>query len=359
MAFDKSAIGWKSLNVTRNGKKQAMLVANMTDGEIASALARADNAGALAAGWMRNAQGQVVRQAAPPAPSTPAPPRHDPAEDVPPAGGPPTSGYLKVRQKQKDGSWKVVLVHRSKLTATQIAAALKNGFNGGGASTVATGAGTGTDGTPVVDPGAGGGGGGAAPVGGGSGAAPVGGGSGGAIASWIPPQIGLGGLNADPMTGRIDWSKLIAAANEISAVDLQYAQDIRGNLLQAMQSVMPMQSEIQSLTAINPSTGKTLYQQLFDTAQQQYKQNTSRTFGTAAARGIGSSGMVNSTLANQTVDLVNQQRQANSQYGNQRITDLLRGMTDQLQAQDTNFMGSYQSALSRAYGGIPQIPGVE
>lgn len=376
MAFDRSAIKDRYLTVVVNGQYKPVAVANLSDAQIVSALRNGRNGGALAAGWTINGSGQVVRaSAAPaapapaaPAPSTPAPaapkPSTDPALTRPPVGIPsatPTTGYLKVRQKQADKSWKVVLVHRSKLTQAQINAAMKNGLNGpvndhGPAptdGTKQTAGGSATGGGAATDAGSGAAAGGGDAAAGANPAAAT-----GTIASWIPPQIGLGGLNADPATGRLDWSKIIAAANEISAVDPLYAQDISDNIFQAMQSVAPLQAEIQSLTQINPTTGKTLYQQLFDSAQRQYKSNASRSFGTAAARGIGSSGMLNSNLANNTTDFNNATQQANAQYGNQRITDLLRGMTDQLQAQDTNFTSSYMGALSRAYGGIPQIPGV-
>jgi hypothetical protein len=42
-----------------------MKVANMSDRELVSAMARPDNANALAPGWIRNAQGQVVRGTTP------------------------------------------------------------------------------------------------------------------------------------------------------------------------------------------------------------------------------------------------------------------------------------------------------
>jgi len=39
-------------------------------------------------------------------------------------------GYLRVRQKQADGSWRIVRVHQSKLTPAHLAAARQNGLNG-------------------------------------------------------------------------------------------------------------------------------------------------------------------------------------------------------------------------------------
>lgn len=38
-------------------------------------------------------------------------------------------GYVRVRQRQPDGSWKIVRVHESKLTPGQLAAARRNGLN--------------------------------------------------------------------------------------------------------------------------------------------------------------------------------------------------------------------------------------
>lgn len=373
MAMDRSVTTAKALNVTVNGKTATMLVKNMSDDQLRAALLRPDNRGALADGWYADGGKLYKRAAAPvqevvttPKPGSTAPgptPVSTPAASSGgvqrPLDGPPINqvpvggyaGYLKVRQKQADGTWKVVYMHSSKLTEAQRKAAMANGLNGpvpgttpkpgGGAPAAGGGGGTGvTDAAPAGD----------VPVA----TSPTSGG--GVIQSWIPPMVGLGGLNADPTTGKIDWSKIIGAANEISAVDPQYAQDLSNNIWSAMQGVAPMQSEIQSLTTIDPTTGKTLYQSLFDGAQRKYKQDTSRTFGTAAARGIGSSGMVNSTLANQTADNANQIAGFGKQYGNQRIADLLGQMTGQLAQQDTNFTSSYYAALSRAQQGIPNIP---
>jgi hypothetical protein len=58
MAFNRNAVKAPYLKVTRNGKTQYMKVGEMSDGEILSALARPDNAGALAPGWQM-AGGQV------------------------------------------------------------------------------------------------------------------------------------------------------------------------------------------------------------------------------------------------------------------------------------------------------------
>lgn len=60
MAFDRSAVKAPYLKVTRQGKTSYMKVSEMSDGEILSALARPDNAGALAAGWQLS-NGQVMK----------------------------------------------------------------------------------------------------------------------------------------------------------------------------------------------------------------------------------------------------------------------------------------------------------
>ena len=370
MAFDRSAI--KDQAIIVNGK--AVKVANATDEQLRAAAVK--DPSILAAGWYVDG-GKLYKRstpapaapapAAPAAPSTPAPDPRGPAFNTPPTppsppdprgpafNTPPTGYtgplYFKVRQKQADGSWKVVTLHYSKLTQEQRNAALKNGLNG-----------------PV--PGAGGGGGGskpAAPTTPGPAAptpgAPAPGTSAPAAGtpapSWIPPQIGIGYLTTDPASGRIDWQKLLSAAHEVAAVDPQYAQDLSTNIFQTMQSVAPLQAEITSLTAVNPATGKTLYQSLFENADRQWRQANSKTFGTAAARGIGSSGMVNANLATNAIGKANAITDASGKYGDARIAELLRGMTDQLQAQDNNFSSSYYSALSRAKGNIPSIPGVK
>jgi len=352
MAMDRSVTNAAYLNVTVNGKPAKMAVAKMSDTQLKQALLMPENKGSLAPGWVVSG-GSIVKSAAPAAPVAP-PIRDTPQPTITPPGGPgtdkppipadPVGGYLKVRQKQANGTWKVVLMHRSKLSPAQIDAAMKSGLNGpvpGAPSTPAPGgAQPAAPSTPAPSS--------STPVAGTTPAA--------AAPSWIPPMVGLGGLNADPNTGKIDWSKIISAANEISAVDPQYAQDLSNNIWTAMQGVAPMQAEIQSLTTIDPTTGKTLYQSLFDNAQRKYKQDTSKTFGTTAARGIGSSGMVNSTLANQTAANATEVAGFGKQYGNQRISELLGQMTGQLAQQDTNFTSSYYGALSRAQQGIPNIP---
>lgn len=258
-------------------------------------------------------------------------------------------GFLHVRQKQADDTWKVVLMNRSTLTPAQITAAMASGLNGpvkpagakpGGAA-----------------PGAGGGGG--APASGGDTPAP--GGEAGGIAkpgpSWIPPRIGLGGLNANPATGKIDWSELLRQAGGVSAADPQYAQELSNNIFAAMQSVAPFEGELQGLLTTDPTTGKTQYQRMFDAQLNKYRQNTSSAFGNAAARGIGSSGMVNATLADQTAEHETAQTDNENHYGNTRIADLLRSMTNTLSQQDTNMGTSYYGAVSRAYGGMPPVAG--
>ena len=59
--FDRTAIKWGSLYVTVNGKLQAMNTATMTDAQIKAALGMAANKGALATGWNRLSNGQVVK----------------------------------------------------------------------------------------------------------------------------------------------------------------------------------------------------------------------------------------------------------------------------------------------------------
>lgn len=336
--FDRNAVAWDALNVIVNGKPTTMKVANMTDAQIRAALQLPSNAKALAPGWYVEGDKVFRRNDAPPAPATPAPP---------PIGAGPTpgdGGYLKVRQKQPDGSWKVVTIHRSRLSKEQLERVMRNGLNGGPASPA-----------PGTTPPAGGGGSTTPTTGTAPGGTPPTTGTPPAP-SWIPPMVGLGGLNADPRTGKIDWSKLISTAQEISAVDPEYAQDLSNNIWQAMQGVAPMQAEIQSLTTVDPTTGKTLYQSLFDNAMTKFGQNTSSSLSNAAQRGILSSGMVNSTLSGQAAE--NQQQIAGygKSHGNARIADLLRGMTEQLQQQDTNFTSSYYNALSRAHQRIPAIP---
>lgn len=171
-------------------------------------------------------------------------------------------------------------------------------------------------------------------------------------------MIGLNGLTADPRTGRIDWSNLLSRVHGVSAVDPEYAQQLSANIASAMQALAQPQAEIQSLTSVDPTTGKTLYQSYFENALRQHNQQASSSMGNAAMRGIGSSGMVNTTLGAGAAGFQQQSNELQGRYGNKRITDLLKQMTGTLAEQDNNFLGSYYSALSRANQGIPSIPGV-
>lgn len=369
MAFDLSAIKDAYIKVGNTSVAKG----KATDAQLkAAALA---NPGILAPGWQVSG-GSIVRTPAPTAPPAvpTAPPANQPVGTVPagtpapvannggvgtvPAGTPAPvgsgGGYLKVRQKDGAG-WKVVLIHRSKLTAEQIKLAMNNGLNGTPAGQKPTTDGGGSSTNPGTDAGGG------ATPGGGTGVvsaqpsvtAPV---ATGPVASWIPPRIGLGGLNADPLTGKIDWSKLIGQANEISAVDPTYYSALNANILGAMQAFAPMEGELQGLLAVDPTSGKTAYQRLFEAQMAKFKADSSKTFGTAAARGIGSSGMLNKNLANVSIEDANNKSGIENKYGNTRIADLLRQMTTVGDQQDLNFGTAYSDAVSRAYGGIPQIP---
>lgn len=304
--FNKASIAWTNLYV--NGKAKS--VEKMTDDEIRSALGpKGDprNKNALAPGWQVNGSGQVVKVG--------------PGQTVNPNPTSSTGGGGAAANPAGGGN-----------PAGNPAPA-----TGGAAGTAPTPV---TPVTPVVPP--------VAPVAGTPPPPP----------SWIPPMVGLGGLNADPRTGKIDWSKLIAEAKGVSAVDPQYAQDLSNNIFSAMQAVAVPQSEIQSLTSIDPTTGKTLYQNLFANAERKYGSDKSNAYGSLAARGVQSSGVANTTQANLYSGVQQQKQEYDKNYGNTRITNLLRQMTDQLGAQDTNFAGSYYSAVSRAKERIPGIPDV-
>jgi hypothetical protein len=408
MAFDRTSLGWAALNVTVNGKPATMKVANMTDAQIIAALARPDNAGALAAGWTRDAKGQIIKTpvaapprapvvpppvpapvTAPPPASTPPPTAVTPAPGVgapPPAGTPAPTGTAGAfdRTAIRKGVTHLTTYRTiggvttpqtqaiAGMTDAELKAALRLPINrsvlapgwtitGGNivrSSPTSTTSTTPKPDTPVTP----------SPTQGGPGAvspAPTNPGpatnpavTATGAPAWVPPMVGFGGLNADPVTGKIDWSKIIAQAKEISAVDPTYAQDLSNNMFSAMQAISLPQSEIQSLTTMDPTTGKTLYQSMFDSAMQKFGQNTSSAMGSAAARGIGSSGMVNSTIATNAADNAKQVADYGKTYGNQRISDLLKQMTGTLQTQDTNNLSSYYSALSRAQQGIPTIPKV-
>lgn len=59
--FDRTAIKWGSLYVTVNGKLVTMNTATMSDAQIKAALGMAANKGALATGWSRLSNGQIVK----------------------------------------------------------------------------------------------------------------------------------------------------------------------------------------------------------------------------------------------------------------------------------------------------------
>lgn len=79
MALDRSAIAWKNLNVTQNGKTVSWGLDRFTDDNLLKqALGRADNKGALASGWgFQN--GNIVRLGgAAPVPTPAQPTGYDP-----------------------------------------------------------------------------------------------------------------------------------------------------------------------------------------------------------------------------------------------------------------------------------------
>lgn len=256
-------------------------------------------------------------------------------------GSTPTSGFLKARQKQPNGTWKVVLVHRSTLSPAELKVVLANGLNGGTTSTP----------TPSThaDPGGGGAGPGAAPP---AAAPPVPAGP-----TWQPPRIGLGGINVDPLTGKIDWSSIINAAGGVAATDATYAQELSSALAQIQGQVAVPQSEIAALTAVNPATGKTLYQTLIANAMQQSQRAASSAMGSAASRGIGSSGMVDTSLGQVAADDAARRQEIEQQAGAARIAALVNSITQAMQTGASTFDSAYYGALARAYGGLGTIGG--
>lgn len=397
MAFNRDAIKWSHLFIKQpNGSYVTRKISGLTDAQIKAALGDAKNANSLADGWVRNSSTGTVSRApaagigpAPPAstpPPAPAPtapsggigPAPGPGTPAPVHGGPkgstidrsivkPYHSHLFI--KQPNGSY--VTQRVESLSDAQLKAALADPKNvnaiapgwyiDNGRFHKAEGAvgGVHPNNLTTAKPG-GAAPGGAAP----GGAAPGGtapgattpGGATPAAPSWIPPMIGTGGLNADPTSGRIDWSGLLGRIQGVSAVDPQYAQALSANIAQAMQAVALPQAEIQSLTTVDPTTGKTLYQTMFDQALRSHNQAASSSLGNAAARGIGSSGMANTTLANNATQFQTGVNDAQGKYGNKRIADLLKQMTSTLAEQDQNFLGSYYDALSRANQRIPGIP---
>lgn len=157
MAFDRSALGWKNLFVMQNGKRVSMGIDRLRDDQIHAALGRADNAGALASGWTRNAQGVVSR--APVAAPTPVPvpqaPNPQPTATAPvqrPIGAPPVPkpdagpwrdangnvpapikdpDTVRVYTKLPNGKWVIKTVNTSTLTLQQLNQALRSPLNKG------------------------------------------------------------------------------------------------------------------------------------------------------------------------------------------------------------------------------------
>lgn len=352
MALDRSAIAAQNLHVTKDGKTTLMAVSKMTDAQILAALARADNAGALTAGWTY-ANGSIVR-AAQPAVSNPvgaAPPTgtgSNKAAVVNPVGGntaPPTAapvtGYLKVREKQPDGTWKVVVMQSSKMTDAQRKAALANGLNGPIPGSTSAGAGA-SSGAAAPAP--------AAP-------APN-------PTSWIP-RVSLnatgGMLNAQ--TGAIDWSAILNAANTIAAVDPQYASDLSNNILTAQQQLAPLQGQYQALVThvVDPitgaDTGKNKYQTLLDSENSVFGQNQSSVYGNAARRGILSSGMTNQNLSKNNIAHLQNVDQLSNTYGPAAQTAIYNQMLGILGQQDQGNTSAYYAAIGRAQAGIPTVAG--
>lgn len=145
MAFDRSAI--RNPYLTVGGR--AVAVRTLTDAQLVAALRDPANQNVLAPGWVRNGAGQVMRdpRAAPlpqqgspnyqppaPLPALPVPAGHIPATDGTSSPAPATSGYLRV-YKNVGGRYRIVWMHRSRMTQQQLAAATASPLNrqGGGA----------------------------------------------------------------------------------------------------------------------------------------------------------------------------------------------------------------------------------
>jgi hypothetical protein len=97
MAFNRSAIKWKSLYVTQNGKLVAVSLDKLTDAQIKAALGMAANANALADNWKRLSNGQIAYSgigtvapgtAAPIAPGAKAPTASTPSPAAPTPAAP-------------------------------------------------------------------------------------------------------------------------------------------------------------------------------------------------------------------------------------------------------------------------------
>lgn len=370
MEFDRSSVAAKYLNVTKGGKTVKMAVSAMDDALLKTALGRSDNANALASGWSRGSDGSVFKTPSAPAPAlgtvapgTPPPTSYAPKPStagvgtVAPGTKPPTNpnqgGFLQVYQKQPNGKYAVVWMAKSAMSPAQLREALASPLNRPGAPKPSTPA-----------PGGGGGGGGA-PAGGAPtqtpAADPAPAPAGPRIPSWIPNQIDLsgllGGMSTNPLSGRIDWSALIKATQGVSQADPQYAADLSAAILAAQQAIGGHEAEAMSLTAVNPVTGKTLAQSLMEQAARTYQQGTSSAMGSAAARGLSSSGMQDTTLGQLTAANTNERGQIESTYGNARLEQLRQAIIASLQGQNMNFTNAFAGANARAYAGIPAIGG--
>jgi len=182
--------------------------------------------------------------------------------------------------------------------------------------------------------------------------------------SWIGnlfPNIGSGGITTNPTGGGLSgawnpaWDSALAEWKNASSVDANYASAYSAALQQAMQDLTPLQSEVQSLLAVDPTTGRTRYQQELSNANSQRDSSVSSTYGNSAARGITRSGMMNQNLAgiaNRYVPIVNDISQ---KYGDARLGSIGQAVAQRLTGLNMDLYNAYQQALANAYANVPQI----
>lgn len=181
--------------------------------------------------------------------------------------------------------------------------------------------------------------------------------------SWIGalfPTIGVGGVTTNPSGGATsfagpNFAQQLAEWGAASAVDPSYAAAYSGALSAAMGDVAPLQSEAQGLLAVDPTTGQTRYQSELGALNRVNQQNISSVYGSAAARGIEGSGMVDNNLAKNAAWYTPQTAQLSGTYGDARLAELSRQIARRILGLNMDLVGAYQTSSGQAYQNLPSL----
>lgn len=182
--------------------------------------------------------------------------------------------------------------------------------------------------------------------------------------SWIQhlfPAVGAGGLSTTGIGAIQSWNPnfqpQIDEWKAASAVDANYASAYSAALMDAMQRLQPLQSEVAGLLARDPVTGLTRYQDLQRRADADNARSISRVYGNTAARGlVGGGGARNANLARQAEAYLPVVQELQQKFGDARLAAIGQQVGSNLLGLNMGLVNAYQQAVGNAYSNLPAIP---